>query len=340
MKRIAIVILNWNGAEMLQHFLPNVLANSLQEADVYVADNGSTDDSRAMLSRDYPDVPQILLPENFGFAEGYNQALKSLTHEFFLLLNSDVEVTPHWLEPLLAYMDAHPDVAACQPKLLALRNKEKFEYAGAAGGYLDLFGYPFCRGRAFDTVEEDHGQYDDAKACFWATGAALLIRREDWISSGGLDGRFFAHQEEIDLCWRLRSHNRGVACVPQSTVFHLGGGTLGPGNPRKTFLNFRNNLLMLYKNLPESQLHRVLRWRFWLDYLAALKFLLTGEGRHAVAVWKARKAFRKMRKEYADIRAENLRKTTLAEIPELMTASLLARYYLRGKKTFNDIFPQ
>ena len=338
MKRIAIVILNWNGSAMLRRFLPNVLANSLQDADVYVADNASTDDSVALLTADYPDVPLIRLAENYGFAEGYNQALKDLPHELFLLLNSDVETTPNWLGPLLAYMDAHPEVAAVQPKIRSERHREQFEYAGAAGGYLDLFGYPYFRGRAFDTVEDDKGQYDEPQACFWATGAALLIRRDDYAGVGGLDARFFAHQEEIDLCWRLRSRGRGVACVPQSVVFHVGGGTLGPGNPRKTYLNFRNNLLLLYKNLPADRLHRVMRWRFVLDYVAALKFVLTGEAGHAKAVWCARRDYGRMRKEFLSDREANLRAAVLPSIPEQRPCSLLAAYYLRGRKTFDQIF--
>lgn len=339
MKRIAIVILNWNGSTMLRQYLPNVLQNSLQEADVIVADNASTDDSTALLERDFPSVPVIRLAENYGFALGYNKALANLQHEFLLLLNSDVEVTEGWLQPLLRYMDENPDVAACQPKIRALRNREMFEYAGAAGGYIDRLGYPYCRGRAFDTVEADKDQYDKPCHCFWATGAALLIRREDWLSVEGFDANFFAHSEEIDLCWRLWLKGRAVACVPQSVVYHLGGGTLGPGNPRKTYLNFRNNLLMLYKNLPASKLAYVMRWRMVLDYVAALKFLLTGEGGHAKAVWQARRDFRKMRKDYAHARETLSAEAATSVYNTLRPTSLLAAYYLKGRKIFSKIIP-
>ncbi|MCR4922070.1 MAG: glycosyltransferase family 2 protein, partial [Bacteroidaceae bacterium] len=267
MERIAIVILNWNGRRMLERFLPSVLAHSAG-ADVIVADNASSDDSLEWLSARYPAVGRIVLDRNYGFAEGYNRALQQVENEMYLLLNSDVEVGEGWLGPLLEYMDAHPECAACQPKLRCEWQRDAFEYAGAAGGFIDAWGYPYCRGRLMATVERDEGQYDEPMSVMWATGAALLIRRDDYWEAGGLDGRFFAHQEEIDLCWRLRSRGRGVACVPSSVVYHLGGGTLPKDNPQKTFLNFRNNLLLLYKNLPEERLRPVMRWRFWLDALA------------------------------------------------------------------------
>ena len=268
--KTAIVILNWNGRKMLEQYLPSVLEYSCDEATVVVADNASTDDSLAFLNARYPQIQTIVLDQNYGFAEGYNRALKQVEAEYYVLLNSDVEVTPHWLSPLIAYMDSHAEVAACQPKLLSYVNKEKFEYAGASGGYLDRYGYPFCRGRLFDAVETDRGQYDDTVEVLWATGACLFIRSEDYWRVGGLDGRFFAHCEEIDLCWRLNIVGRKVVCLPESKVYHLGGGTLPKGNPMKTFLNFRNNLTMLYKCLPEDELKHVMRWRWFLDYLATL----------------------------------------------------------------------
>ena len=243
--KTAIVILNWNGRKMLEQYLPSVLEYSCDEATVVVADNASTDDSLTFLNARYPQIQTIVLDQNYGFAEGYNRALKQVEAEYYVLLNSDVEVTPHWLSPLIAYMDSHAEVAACQPKLLSYVNKEKFEYAGASGGYLDRYGYPFCRGRLFDAVETDRGQYDDTAEVLWATGACLFIRSEDYWRVGGLDGRFFAHCEEIDLCWRLNIVGRKVICMPESKVYHLGGGTLPKGNPMKTFLNFRNNLTML-----------------------------------------------------------------------------------------------
>ena len=273
--KVAVVILNWNGCQMLRQFLPSVVAHS--EADggvVYVADNGSTDDSVEMLCQEFPMVRQILMDENYGFAEGYNRAIAELNEPYVVLLNSDVEVTSHWLQPLIAYMDAHPEVAACQPKILSYNEPDKFEYAGAAGGFIDCYGYPFCRGRLMQQVELDKGQYDEPAEIFWASGAALFIRRNDYEAVGGLDPRFFAHMEEIDLCWRLKARGRGIVCLPESVVFHVGGATLKRENPNKTYLNFRNNLIMLYKNLPERELGHVMRVRFLLDHVAAFTFLL------------------------------------------------------------------
>lgn len=336
----AIVILNWNGASMLRRFLSSVLSHTPSElATVIVADNGSTDDSLAVLATDFPTVEVIRLERNYGFAEGYNQALKRVGEDYayYLLLNSDVETPENWLQPLLEYMDAHPDVAACQPKLRAEHTRTHFEYAGAAGGYIDTLGYPFCRGRIFDIVEEDCGQYDSVADVFWATGAALLIRSKTFWEVGSLDGRFFAHQEEIDLCWRLRSRGYRIVCVPQSVVYHVGGGTLPKENPRKTFLNFRNNLLLLYKNLPERRLCRVLFMRFWLDALASFVFLLKGEGRSFLAVWQGRGAFRRMKADFVADRAANVKAAVVDPIPEMLDGSLLFNYYFKGKKTFSAL---
>lgn len=338
--KTAIVILNWNGSPMLRRFLPSVVANTPSSiATVIVADNGSTDDSLAVLASEFPSVGVIRLDRNYGFAEGYNQALRRVGegYEYYLLLNSDVETPAGWLEPMLAYMSSHPDVAACQPKLRAEHTRSHFEYAGAAGGYIDRLGYPYCRGRLFDTVETDRGQYDDVADIFWATGAALLIRCAVYWQVGGLDGRFFAHQEEIDLCWRLRARGHRLVCVPQSVVYHLGGGTLPKENPRKTFLNFRNNLLLLYKNLPERCLRRVLFLRFWLDALASLVFLVKGQPRSFMAVWQGRRAYRRMREDFRADRASNLAATTLDPIPEQFPASLLVAYHLQRRKTFKDL---
>ena len=255
MNKISVVILNWNGCEMLRSFLPSVLRHSEAEGvEVCVADNGSTDQSVEMLRHEFPSVRQILLDENHGFADGYNFALQQVEAEYVVLLNSDVEVTEHWLQPMADYLDTHPEVAACQPKILSWRQKDLFEYAGASGGFIDRYGYPFCRGRVMGVVEADKGQYDTVFPVFWATGAALFIRLADYREAGGLDGRFFAHMEEIDLCWRLRARGRGIVCIPQSTGYHVGGATLKKENPHKTFLNFRNNLVMLYKNLPDEEL--------------------------------------------------------------------------------------
>ena len=338
-KKVAVVILNWNGAALLRRFLPSVCAHTPAHlADVVVVDNGSDDNSVEVLAQEFPQVRTLLFPRNYGFAEGYNRALDTLDYEYAVLLNSDVEVTPHWLEPLLEYAESHPDVAACQPKIRALQEPEKFEYAGAAGGFIDRYGYPFCRGRLFATIETDRGQYDADVPLFWATGAALMVRRADWQSVGGFDGRFFAHMEEIDLCWRLRARGRGIACVAASRVYHLGGGTLAHGNARKTFLNFRNNLLMLYKNLPEAELRPVMRVRALLDYVAAAKFLLGGSWDEMRAVFRARRAFRRMRPDVEPDRRANLAAAVGGPIEGRMDGSLLVAYYLRGKKTFAQLF--
>ena len=335
--KIAVVILNWNGAEMMRRFLPSVVDYSQGEAEVIVADNGSTDNSCEMLEKEFPSVRLIRLPENYGFADGYNRALAQLDHEYFLLLNSDVEVTPHWLTPMRTYMDAHPEVGACQPKLMSWREKDTFEYAGGAGGYLDRYGYPFCRGRVFADVEKDLQQYDEIVPLLWATGAALMVRRTDWISAGGLDGRFFAHMEEIDLCWRMRTRGRKIVCIPDSKVYHVGGASLEQGNPRKTFLNFRNNLLMLYKNLPANELNSVMRIRCLLDWIAATKFFLTGDIPNARAVKKARKEFNRIKVNFKPQREENLRLRTVASVPERTGYSLLWQYYARGKKKYSEL---
>lgn len=249
--KISIVILNWNGAGMLRRFLPSVLECS-EGADVIVADNGSEDDSLQVLAHDFPQVRTIVMNHNYGFAEGYNVALRQVDSDIYVLLNSDVRVTPGWLDPLVGFLEAHPQVAAVQPKIRCEWSPQDFEYAGASGGFIDTLGYPYCRGRLMGTVETDGGQYDEPVPVFWATGAALVIRSADYWSAGGLDGRFFAHQEEIDLCWRLRSRGRGIWCVPQSVIYHLGGGTLPQGSPRKTFLNFRNNLLCSTRICPNA----------------------------------------------------------------------------------------
>lgn len=334
--KTAVVILNWNGVEMLRKFLPGVVKNS-PEAEIVVADNASTDDSLAWLEAEMPEVRRIVLDKNYGFAEGYNKALAPVEAEYYVLLNSDVEVTDGWLQSMLTYMDAHPEVAACQPKLRCEWDKRMLEYAGACGGYIDSLGYPYCRGRIFDTVEEDNGQYDTIQPIFWATGAALMIRREAYWQVGGLDGRFFAHQEEIDLCWRLRSRGMGIVCIPGSVVYHVGGGTLPKENPRKTYLNFRNNMLLLYKNLPEKRLRRVMFLRFWLDALASLIFLLKGEIGSFKAVWKGRRDFQRMKPDFLESRKTNLAHAVLNPIPEQTPSCLLWQYHIKGKKTFGEL---
>lgn len=336
MKRIAVVILNYNGAEMLRRFLPNVLENS-PEANVYVVDNGSTDNSVETMKREFPQVPLILFDKNHGFAEGYNLAIGKVEEEYALLLNSDVKVSPRWLQPLIDYMDANADVAACQPKILSYRNMSYFEYAGAAGGFMDKWGYPYCRGRIFGTVEKDEGQYNSISDVFWATGAALMVRREIYIDNGGLDSRFFAHMEEIDFCWRLRSRGMRIVCIPQSYVFHIGGATLKTTNPKKVYLNFRNNLLMLYKNTPQSNLECVMRFRKIFDNVAALKFLLTGDVKAFRAIREARRDFKVMKNDFEAARRENLAKCVVNSIPEQTDYSILRLYYIGMKHKFSQL---
>ncbi len=338
MDKLAIVILNWNGAEMLRQYLPSVLEYSRDEAVVYVADNASTDESVTLLKEQFPEVKLILLEKNWGFAEGYNKALEQVDAEYYLLLNSDIEVTKGWLTPLLAFMDAHAEVAACQPKLLSIYQRDSFEYAGACGGYLDRYGYPFCRGRVFDVVEKDLGQYDEPAKIHWATGAALLVRARIYKEVGGLDGRFFAHQEEIEMCWRMRIRGYQLYCLPESKVYHVGGGTLPKSNPMKTYLNFRNNLTMLYKCLPEKDLKPVMRLRWFLDYLAAFQTLLlkrnVGDFK---AIFRARRDFKRWRRDFKNDRQQIQQSRVAAHDAEFAPFLLLWRYYAKGCKTFSQL---
>lgn len=336
MKQTAVVILNYNGAGMLRRFLPSVIKYS-PEASIYVADNGSSDESCDVVRNEFPAVKLMVLDHNYGFAEGYNRALAQVDEEYAVLLNSDVEVTRGWLSPMTQFLDSNPEVAACQPKLLSFKRKYFFEYAGAAGGFIDKWGYTFCRGRIFNTVERDSGQYDDTTDVFWATGAALMIRNEVYKNNGGLDGRFFAHMEEIDLCWRLRSRGYRIACVPQSHVYHVGGATLKKENPQKTYLNFRNNLLMIYKNAPDCQLKKIMLFRKVFDNVAALKFLASGDYAAFKAVRKARRDFKAMRAGYDKARAENMKLAVTARIPEVLKSSILYKYYLGFKHTYSSL---
>ena len=335
--KLAIVILNWNGAEMLKKYLPSVMQHSKDEAVIYVADNASTDDSVALLKEQFPEVKLILLEKNWGFAEGYNKALEQVDAEYYLLLNSDIEVTPGWLTPMLSFMDSHEEVAACQPKLLSIYQRDSFEYAGACGGYLDRYGYPFCRGRIFDVVEKDEGQYDNPVKVHWATGAALLVRARIYKEVGGLDARFFAHQEEIEMCWRMRIRGYHIYCLPQSKVYHVGGGTLPKSNPMKTYLNFRNNLTMLYKCLSEKDLKPVMRLRWFLDYLAAFQTLIlkrnVGDFK---AIFRARRDFKRWRKDFETDR-EQIQKSRVGKDTEFAPFLLLWKYYAKGCKTYSQL---
>ncbi len=343
MCKLAVVILNWNGAEMMRKYLPSVVRCSQGDGvEVVVADNASTDGSVAMLRSEFPQIRIIELDHNYGFAEGYNKSLRQIDAEYYMLLNSDVEIRQEgWLNPMLEYMDDHADVAACQPKLLKLRDDKggtpQFEYAGAAGGFIDKYGYPYCRGRIFQTVEDDNGQYDDIQEVMWVTGAAMMVRADVYWKAGGLDSKFFAHMEEIDLCWRMRIMGYSLACVPGSSAFHLGGATLNQGNARKTFLNFRNNRLMLYKNLPDSELRNILRVRSLLDLMAALQFLLKGDLANAKAVMRANREFNRLKPAYKSVRDDIQRWRTSKSRPDHTPVFLLWQYYAKGRRKFSEL---
>lgn len=335
MKKVAVIILNWNGERLLRKYLPSVVANTPDDiADVIVADNGSTDAGRQILREEFADVRTLEFDKNYGFAEGYNRAIDAVEgeYDYVVLLNSDVRTPEHWLEPLVEYMDAHPEVGAVQPKLLKDRDDDRqvFEYAGAAGGFLDKHGYPFCRGRIFQSIEDDRGQYDGtAVPILWASGACLMIRAKLYGEVGGLDGDFFAHMEEIDLCWRTWLSGNEIHIVPQSRVYHLGGASLPQGNPRKTYLNFRNNLLLLHKNLPEKEGKRLLFIRRLMDTLAFGVEVLKLHFGSAAAIVRAHRDFRKMRRNYTEHPDVNL----LRQMPECR-CNIITDYYLHRRKVF------
>ncbi len=289
--KVAVVILNWNGKKFLEQFLPALLRTTYPHYRIIIADNGSSDDSVAFLQTNYPTLQLIRFTENYGFAKGYNEALKQVDAEYYVLLNSDVEVEPGWLTPMVDLLEKDNSIAACQSKLLAWHDKRMFEYAGGAGGWLDKYGYPFAKGRIFDKSEEDKGQYDQAEPIFWASGASLFIRSSVFHAMQGFDAYFFAHQEEIDLCWRIQLAGHKIYSCPASVVYHVGGGTLPKGNSLKTYLNFRNNRIMLSKNLPFSRKLWVVPVRNFLDAVSAWKGLLSGDGGYFIAILRAQLAF-------------------------------------------------
>ena len=330
----AVVILNWNGKKMLERFLPSVTAHTQGDAEVIIADNGSTDDSLDFVRAQYPGLRIIELDKHSGFAGGYNRALQQVKADYYVLLNDDVEVTPGWIEPVVAQMQQHPDTAICQPKLLMYDQRDTFEYAGGAGGFLDKYGYPFCRGRMFTSLEQDNGQYNTPGEIFWASGAAMFVRADVWHQLGGLDDDFFAHMEEIDFCWRAKNAGYRVEYCPQSTVFHVGGGTLPKSNPRKTYLNFRNNMALLYKNLPKRRLAWVMCSRIVLDYVAGLKFLMERKPKEFSAVVDAHKAFYKWLPQLKKKR-QGLKQQS--RVSGMYQGLLLIDYYLLGKKKYSDL---
>lgn len=330
MKKTAVIILNWNGIKLLQQFIPAASRFTIgSEADLIVADNGSTDESVAWLREHHPEVQILELGKNYGFAEGYNRAIEATNYEYTVLLNSDVELTEGWLQPLVNLLDKDAKVGAVQPKIRSFREKEKFEYAGAAGGYLDRLGYPYCRGRLFDSVETDEGQYDGAPVdVCWASGACLAVRTKVYRELGGLDPKFFAHMEEIDLCCRMHAAGWRVCAVTDSHVFHVGGASLQQGNPQKTYLNFRNNLLLLHKNLPRKIGRKKLFWRRLADTLAFGMFILKGDFPNAKAILRAHGDFRKMRREYTDFPDHDV----LSTLPGAKRNAVIDHYLLGKKK--------
>ncbi len=334
--RVAVVILNWNGRKFLEKFLPPLIEHSRTDAEIIVADNASTDDSVGFLEKNFPAIRIIRNKTNSGFAGGYNEALQQVSAEYYILLNSDIEVTADWIRPVIRMMDKDPGIAACQPKIRSYENRSHFEYAGAAGGYIDKYGYPFCRGRLFLSIEEDLGQYDDPAEIFWATGACMFVRADLYHKMGGLDSDFFAHMEEIDFCWRLKNEGYRIMYCPGSTVYHIGGGTLPKISWRKTYYNFRNNFFLLYKNLPDNLLFEVFAKRLILDGIAAMKFLFTAGFKDFWAVAKAHVSF------YSTLSKTRHKRKLLKQgnMTNVYSSNIVTEYFLKGKKKFTDLDPE
>jgi len=338
LSEVAVVILNWNGINYLKRFLPSVIEHTNPDiADIYIADNGSTDDSLIWLRQNYPGVKIIELDHNRGFAEGYNRSLKHISSEYYLLLNSDVEVTPHWLEPLLEVMESDASIAACMPKIKSVQERSLFEYAGAAGGFIDQYGYPFCRGRIFYHIEADNGQYDNDIEIFWASGACFMVRSELYFTAGGLEPFFFAHMEEIDLCWRLKNHGFRIMFVHRSEVFHLGGGTLPKKNHRKTYLNFRNNLILLIKNLPSGKFLQTMPARIILDFVAAAFFMIKLDPLESFAVLKAYASVLTHLRKIFHLRKETIKKASPKHHYETYPGSIVWQFYIKNKREFSQL---
>ena len=337
--KTSVIILNYNGQHFLQEYLPSVLQSieDVDDTEIVVADNASNDESLELLHRKFPQVKTIAFDQNYGYAKGYNKAISRIESEYVVLLNSDVEVDWLWLKPLQDFMDDNPDVVACQPKILSKKHEDHFEYAGAAGGFIDYLGYPFCRGRIFNAVEPDFGQYDNAIDVFWASGACLMIRRDDFLKAGGFDEDFFAHMEEIDLCWRLRNRGARIVCIPSSVIYHVGGGTLPMNHPHKIYLNFRNNLLTLYKNLPDNKLRTTIWKRKVMDGLSAIMFLFSGKWNNFKSVLKAHHDFEAMKDSFKIKRQHNLSLTTVNGIDEIYTKSIVWSHYVARIKKFSKL---
>ncbi len=338
MLKTAVVILNWNGEKFLEQFLPSLIKNTPDpETEIIIADNDSKDDSIDFLNKNYPELRQIILDKNYGYTGGYNRALKQIEAEYFVLLNSDIEVSENWLTPLISMMDSDKTIAACQPKILSFDHKNNFEYAGAAGGFIDKFGYPFCRGRVLNTIESDEGQYNDSCDVFWATGASLAIRADIFNKVGGLDDDFFAHMEEIDLCWRLKNMGYRIVYNPESVIYHVGGGTLPNNSPFKLYLNFRNNLFLLYKNLPQGNLFSILFTRMILDGLSAMTFLFKLSFKDFYAVLKAHIHFYKSLSKLRAKRKKLLLNVEVSKHKEMYKRSIVINYFINKNKSFNTL---
>jgi len=331
--KIAVVILNWNGKELLKQFLPSVINYTPDTAEIIIADNNSSDGSVEFIKQAYPKIRLILNNENLGFAKGYNAALKEVEADYFILLNSDIEVTENWIEGIIELMESDNTIAACQPKILSFKEKNLFEYAGAAGGFIDKLGYPFCRGRILQSVETDNGQYDDIKEIFWATGACMFVRADYFNKMGGFDDDFFAHMEEIDLCWRLKNAGYKIFYYPHSKIYHVGGATLNKMSPQKTYLNFRNNLSLIYKNIQEKKLKKVLFIRALLDFLAAVTFIFSGGFSHFNAVIRAYYSFYKSQK----IIKSKRKKISQIEVDGIYKKSIVKQYYFQKKIFFSEL---
>ncbi|MDL2227700.1 glycosyltransferase family 2 protein [Bacteroidales bacterium OttesenSCG-928-K03] len=333
MKRIAVVILNWNGRKFLEEFLPNVIEYSIDVADIYVADNGSTDNSLEYLKLNFHQVKTIELSENFGFAKGYNLALKQIDAEYYILLNSDVQVSENWIAPVIEFLDSNKDYVACQPKLLSFYHPDTFEYAGAAGGFIDKLGYPFCKGRIFNSIEKDLGQYNEFDEIFWATGACLFVRAKEFHKLNGFDDDFFAHMEEIDLCWRFKNAGYKVGYCPNSSVLHVGGGSLPKSSSFKTYLNMRNNLTMVYKNHSSKHINWILFQRLFFDLASSLKFLFDSGIKE---FWTVPRAHYYFFKHFKEIKAKR-KNTAHAHVSRVYNKSIVFRYFIRQRRYFSQL---
>jgi GT2 family glycosyltransferase len=335
-KDVAVVILNWNGIGHLKEFLPSVIKNTSDDlAEIVLIDNASSDESVSYLRATYPNIRLVINPQNGGFAKGYNDGLKYVDSKYYVLLNSDVAVIPGWLEPLHTAMERNAQIAACQPKVLDYKNKLFFEHAGAAGGFIDKFGYPFCRGRLFHHLEKDTGQYNQDVEIFWATGACMMVRSNIFHELGGFDESFFAHMEEIDLCWRMKNRGYLIYFVHNATVFHLGGGTLSAISPNKTYLNFRNNLFLLYKNLPDNFLFKTIFARMLLDGLAFFHFIASAKLKHAIAILKSHRDFYKNLKQLRPKRLANKKHHQLKYLKGVYNASIVYEFYIKSLSMFS-----